>query len=89
MNRLELAALRERYGYSLRELADACELSHQYIRLLETGERTLTPELYQQIMTGMYRLSMENAANRAAESEGKHGQSKKDHPVRRNRKTAP
>ena len=50
MNRLELAALRERYGYSLRELADACELSHQYIRLLETGERTLTPELYQQIM---------------------------------------
>ena len=88
MNRLELAAMRERYGYSLRELGDACGLSHQYIYLIEDGERVFSPELAQQIMKGMYQLSMERAATRAAESETANEQPAKNNPDRRGRKKA-
>ena len=78
MTRQQLLNMRLRYGYTLRQLADKAGISHMEVAYLEKGERALTPELEQRIVTAMYQLNMEDAKKRyrkakrgAAENESK------------------
>lgn len=64
MTRQQLLNMRLRYGYTLRQVADKAEVSHMEITYLEKGERSLTPELAQRIVTAMYQLNMEDAKKR-------------------------
>ena len=50
MNRVELRSIRERYGYSLRKVAQAADMSHPYLQQLENGTKPLNPELQARIM---------------------------------------
>lgn len=64
MTRLELTRLREKYGYSLRTVAKEAGISHPYLQQLENGNKKLTLELREQILTAMYRLQEQEAGKR-------------------------
>lgn len=53
MNRVELRSIRERYGYSLRKVAQAADMSHPYLQQLENGTKPLNPELQARIMQAL------------------------------------
>lgn len=61
MNRLELRAIRERYGYSLRQVANAADMSHPYLQQLENGTKPLKPELQARILNALYTLAEKDA----------------------------
>lgn len=56
MTRLELKNLRERYGYSMRTVAEEAGISHPYLQQLENGTKRITPELREQVLQALYRL---------------------------------
>ena len=61
MNRLELRAIRERYGDSLRQVANAADMSHPYLQQLENGTKPLKPELQARILNALYTLAQKDA----------------------------
>lgn len=61
MNRVELRSIRERYGYSLRKVAQAADMSHPYLQQLENGTKQLNPELQARIMQALYSLAQSEA----------------------------
>jgi transcriptional regulator with XRE-family HTH domain len=63
MTRLQLRALRQNKGFSLRKVAGAAGISHQYLDFLEGGEKPLNAELKRKILNAIYRLDMEAAQN--------------------------
>ena len=61
MTRLELKHIRENYGFSFRQIANEIGdrgLSHQYISLIEKGEKPLNKELEQRILNAIYKADM-------------------------------
>lgn len=61
MNRVELRSIRERYGYSLRKVAQAADMSHPYLQQLENGTKPLNPKLQARIMQALYSLAQSEA----------------------------
>jgi transcriptional regulator with XRE-family HTH domain len=58
-----MRALRQNKGFSLRKVAGAAGISHQYLDFLERGEKPLNAELKRKILNAIYRLEMEETQN--------------------------
>lgn len=60
----QIFRMRELYGFSLRQVAQEAEISHNLIQLVEKNERTLTADVEEKIMSALYRLNMKAAVQR-------------------------
>jgi transcriptional regulator with XRE-family HTH domain len=68
MTRLQMRALRQTKGFSLRKVAGAAGISHQYLDFLEGGEKPLNAALKQKILTAIYQLEMEETQSNGSKA---------------------
>lgn len=76
ITRQQLQFLRQTYGLSFREVAEASEgkISHTAVAYIEKGERVLNQETGAIILQSLYKANEKQAAKRAEKEHEKHEQ---------------